>query len=211
MVDRFHAFGDGPVLSHPLRADGAFSAQANQVWGPFLRGATVDETVFLGHAAYCKNCKSDPARITIGAHCVVRGLLRIEAHGDGHIALGEKVYLGDDVIVSASAGVTIGAGTLIAHGVQIFDNDSHPIDAGERARQWDAILGLGPNTPITIKAAPLTIGAQCWIGFNAILMKGATLGDRSVVAAGAVVTGPVPPDVVVAGNPARIVRHLTPA
>jgi len=59
-----------------------------------------------------------------------------------------------------------------------------------------------------IGTAPVIIGDNVWIGMGAVILKGVTIGDNSVVAAGAIVTKSVPPNVVVAGNPARIVSQL---
>ena len=59
--------------------------------------------------------------------------------------------------------------------------------------------------------APVVIGDEVWVGFHAIILKGVTVGDRAIVAAGAVVTKDVPADAVVAGNPARVVKVLSPA
>ena len=70
----------------------------------------------------------------------------------------------------------------------------------------DAVARRGKET-----ARPIVIGDDVWIGGGGIVLAGVTIGDRSVIGAGAVVTRDVPSDVVVVGNPARIVRRLTPA
>jgi len=59
-----------------------------------------------------------------------------------------------------------------------------------------------------LKTAPVKIADNVWIGMNAVILKGVTIGENSVVAAGAVVTKPIPPNTVVAGNPAVVVRQL---
>lgn len=91
--------------------------------------------------------------------------------------------------------------------MQIFDNDSHPIDARERHADYLNLLEGRARTHF-IPAAPVEIGEDCWIGANSLVLKGVKIGDRSVVAAGSVVTANVSDDCVVAGNPARIVRSL---
>ena len=70
----------------------------------------------------------------------------------------------------------------------------------------DAVARRGEET-----ARPIVIGDDVWIGGGAIVLAGVTIGDRSVIGAGSVVTKDVPSDVVVVGNPAKIVRRLTPA
>ena len=59
-------------------------------------------------------------------------------------------------------------------------------------------------------AKPITIGSDSWIGGAAVILPGVTIGEHCVVGAGAVVTRDVPPYCVVAGNPARVVRRLSP-
>jgi acetyltransferase-like isoleucine patch superfamily enzyme len=127
--------------------------------------------------------------------------VRRETFGDGTIVIEDDVYVGDDCIISCSAHVRIGAGTLLGHGVQIFDNNSHPLDAASRAVDWSAIRGHGDRGEID--AAPVSIGARAWIGFGSFVLKGVTIGEGAVVGAGSVVTREVPAGATVVGNPAR--------
>jgi acetyltransferase-like isoleucine patch superfamily enzyme len=117
------------------------------------------------------------------------------------LSLGDGTFLGHLVIISCADQIQIGKHCLIAAGVQISDYDGHPLDA-ERRRAGD------PTPPENIR--PITIGDDVWIGQSAILLKGVTIGPRAIIGAGAVVTRDVPADVVVAGNPARVIKHLTP-
>jgi acetyltransferase-like isoleucine patch superfamily enzyme len=82
--------------------------------------------------------------------------------------------------------------------VSVGDYDGHPIDP--------VLRRFSSAPPEEIR--PVMIGDDVWIGRHATILKGVTIGDRSIVGAGAVVTRSVPPDVVVAGNPARVVRSL---
>ena len=59
-------------------------------------------------------------------------------------------------------------------------------------------------------SAPIVLERGAWIGDSAIVLKGVRVGENSIVGAGAVVTKDVPPNVIVAGNPARVVKHLDP-
>jgi acetyltransferase-like isoleucine patch superfamily enzyme len=174
-------------------------------WAQFAAGARLGDGVRLATAARLINLDARD-RVEIGAHSAVRGILRNEA--GGRIRLGSCVYVGDDVIVSAGEEVVVGADTLLAHGVQVFDNDSHPLDAGERARHFRMILGLEPPGPVKIGTAAVSIGARCWIGMQSLVMKGVTIGDEAIVAAGSVVATDIPARVLAGGNPARVIKSL---
>jgi maltose O-acetyltransferase len=111
-----------------------------------------------------------------------------------HIALEERVFLNFDCVVLDCAQVTIGARTLLGPAVQIYAA-THPVEPDQRA----AGLEL---------ARPVTIGRDVWIGGAAVIGPGVTIGDGSTVGAGSVVVADVPPRVVVAGNPARVLRRV---
>jgi acetyltransferase-like isoleucine patch superfamily enzyme len=83
-------------------------------------------------------------------------------------------------------------------GVSVYDTDHHPIHWEARRRHDQG----------AIRTAAVRICEDAWIGANATILKGVTIGERSIVAACAVVTSDVPPDCIVAGIPARIVRRL---
>ena len=111
-----------------------------------------------------------------------------------NIALGQKVFFNFNCVVLDVASVTIGSNVLVGPSVQIY-TATHPLDSAER-RSW-------------LEAArPISIGSDVWIGGAAIICPGVTIGERSVIGAGSVVTRNVPPDTLVAGNPARVIRPL---
>jgi acetyltransferase-like isoleucine patch superfamily enzyme len=89
--------------------------------------------------------------------------------------------------------ITIGDGCAIARNVLIMDFDAHDITYEDGRKNQ--------NT------APVTIGSHVWIGAGATILKGVTIGDNAIVGAGSVVTRDVPPNTIVAGNPARIIRE----
>ncbi len=106
--------------------------------------------------------------------------------------------------------VEIGSYCLISWNVGIADSDFHPLDP--EARRQDALAlapyySKQPPRP-AIRTKPVRIADNVWIGMGAVILKGVTIGENSVVAAGAIVTKDVPPNCVVAGNPATIVKHL---
>lgn len=114
------------------------------------------------------------------------------------VRIGDGTFVGHNCRLNIASSVTIGRHCLIAGGVIIADNDGHPLDAWRRRRNE-------PMSAESIRA--VSIGDDVWIGAGAQVLKGVTIGDRSIVGAGAIVTRDVPPDVVVAGNPARIIKR----
>lgn len=216
-----HAFADGPVFDRVTTLDGAREALAAwdpliaeqyapflmELWRRFDASAVVGEGVKLGLGARLVNLgESDDVRIEGPA--AIRGILRAEA--GGRIRIGRFVYVGDHALISARKSIDIGDATLLAHGVQIFDNNSHPIQVYQREVQFRRMLGdKGVRVPMEIAAAEVHIGRNCWVGMNSLVMKGVTIGSASIVAAASVITSDVPSGVVVAGNPGRQVRELT--
>jgi len=218
-IDRTHAFGNGAAsgrsslpqrllwrLLRPLSVRAAIRDDIARAWSQFDRNAIIAASCRLGAQALCINMSGDRARIRIDDKAICRGLLRVETFGTGKISIGSEAYIGDDVLISCSHEVEIGTQALIAHGVQIFDNNTHPTSWQDRELDWRLINTGRPDVRPAIAGAPVRIGAHAWIGFNSIIMKGVTIGERSIVAAGSVVTADVPPDAIVGGNPARVLR-----
>lgn len=217
-----HAFASGPTFSQVTTLAEAGAALGEQlavvgdtdaavlveIWRRFSSQAEVGQHVRLGLAARVINSAALD-RLTLGDHAVVRGCLRVEPQG--RMSVGAFVYVGDGAILSAQASIEIGEATLIAHGVMVFDNNSHPINPHVREIHFRRMLGvLDRDAPIAIEAAPVRIGRRCWIGMNSMVMRGVSIGDDTIVAAGSVVISDLPAGVVAGGNPARVLRALTP-
>lgn len=116
---------------------------------------------------------------------------------------GSQIVIGDNVGISgsticAAVRVSIGNNVIIGSGCLITDTDSHPIDWQDRRRGAD---DRKIDSPVTIKD-DVFIGARC------IILKGVTIGERSVIGAGSVVSKDVPSDCIVAGNPAKVIKQL---
>ncbi len=111
------------------------------------------------------------------------------------ISVGDACLICPGARISAAGKITIGDGTMLASGAYVTDSDWH--DLYNR-------VSIG-------EAEPVTIGKNVWICDNAIVCKGVTVGDNSIIGARSVVIDDVPENVVVAGNPARTVKKLDPA
>lgn len=113
----------------------------------------------------------------------------------GEPQVGEGTWIGAFTIIDGSGGLTIGRGCDISSGAHIYTHSS--------ARR--CISGRAYDV---VDRAPTRLGDYVFVGANAVIQMGVTIGDRAVVAAGAVVTADVPPATVVAGVPARAVSRV---
>lgn len=173
----------------------------------FCDRATLGMDCRIGRSAWCVN-SGPKTNIRLGDSVICRGLLRSEDFHPGQILIGDHVYLGDDTILSCSEQIEIGRFALLAHGVQVFDNNSHPLDPELREKDYRLATMGAIKTRAGISSAPVRIGERAWIGFNAIIMKGVQIGEASVIAAGSVVITDIPPYSIAAGNPAKVIKHI---
>jgi len=128
----------------------------------------------------------------------------------GRVELGEYALVHGARII-CDAEVTIGDYALISWNVVFMDTYRLPFDPRERRKELERV----PAHPLRVAAAevparPIRLERNVWIGFDACVLPGVTIGEGSIVGAKSVVTQSVPPFTVVAGNPARVVRKLDP-
>lgn len=109
-----------------------------------------------------------------------------------NITIGKDVFINSGCHFQDQGGIQIGDGALIGHNV-VLATINHDLNPEENRKNH---------------YAPITIGAHVWIGSNATILPGVTLGDWAVVAAGAVVTQDVPPRTVVGGVPAKVLKVI---
>jgi acetyltransferase-like isoleucine patch superfamily enzyme len=165
------------------------------------------EAVFLNTAKIINLQKiSSSIKIDRGTH--ILGELLTFAHA-GSIQIGEFCYVGENSRIWSAQNITIGDRVLISHNVNIHDTNGHPINALKRHEHSMQIFTSGhPSTELDILSEPILIEDDVWIGFSSTILKGVKIGKGSIIGASSVVTKDVPPDTVVAGNPARIIRNL---
>ena len=111
-------------------------------------------------------------------------------------SIGARTFANFGLICLDVATITIGDDVQIGPNVQLL-TPTHPVAAGPRRDKWEA-------------ARPIVIGDNVWLGGGVIVLPGVTIGENTVVGAGAVVTRDLPPNVVAVGNPARVTRPVEP-
>ena len=152
--------------------------------------------------------------VTIGDDSMLDCQIYFES-GVGKVDIGNRVYIGGSTLICRSR-IEFGDNIFVAWGVYFYDHDSHSMDYQDRQRDITQQLEDYRNGESFIKnknwdvvnSAPITICDNAWIGLNAIILKGVTIGEGAIVGAGSVVTKSAPSWTLVAGNPARVIKEL---
>lgn len=143
-------------------------------------------------------------QVVIGKDVDLHGCLSVG--GKGIITVGDYTLIGPRVMIQSLDKVEIGRFCYIAPDVFMSDSNNHSIYAKDR--MVDTLGSAKGIFGVNAVKKPIKIGNHVWIARRAMVMKGITIGDRTIVAAGAVVTRDVPPDVIVGGNPAKVIKHI---
>ncbi len=165
-------------------------AQDDACWKP-------GEGAVLHPGAQLENISGVPDRVQVGAHSQIRGRLLVFPH-TGRIRIGDWTYIGVRTEVWSQHSVDIGNRVLIAHGVNITDTASHPLEPDARHKHFRAIVERGhpavPPSELGISTGPIVIEDDVWISFGVTILRGVRIGARSIIAAGSMVLRDVPPD-----------------
>lgn len=170
------------------------------------RRCTLGAGAVVYNPALVRSVAGNRTAIHIGRLSQIRGELL--ALPGGHLSIGEWCYLGEHSRIWAYSNIRIGDRVLIAHNVSILDSQTHPMEETARHNHFKAIVLDGHLERRDLGARPIVIEDDVWIGCNAVVLRGVRIGHGAIVGAGSVVTHDVPGHVVVAGNPARVVRQL---
>jgi acetyltransferase-like isoleucine patch superfamily enzyme len=192
----YRAFG----VVYDACVDAREIAAAKLLWEPMLRArcAAVGARVHLTQAPYIRG----HTRISIGEDCFFSSF-NVESgrfRDCPELNIGSRCHVGSDIFFSVNERVTVGDHVGIAHRVSVLDSDGHPADLDRRRR--DESLSLDD-------IAPVTILDYAWIGRDAHVLKGVTVGAGAIIAAGSVVATDVPDGAIAMGVPARVIRRAS--
>ena len=146
------------------------------------------------------------AGITFGKGFTSGVGLRADAFGahKNQLVFGDNVQVGDYVHIAAFSSVSIGDHVLMASKVYISDHDHGTYNGqGDDVSKPEDIQADKP-----LQIAPVKIGKNVWIGENVCILKGVEIGENSIIGASSVVTRSIPPNSIVGGNPARILKRF---
>lgn len=121
--------------------------------------------------------------ICLGYNIELAPYIDVQVHGQGQLTIGDRVYMNRSCMISCHGKVSVGNGCMFGPGVKIFDNNHR------------FTLCKGVSTDLSIGA--VSIGNNCWIASDAILLKGADVGDNCVVGAGCIVNSKIPANSIV--------------
>ena len=178
--------------------------------GKIPGNAVVDETAYIETSFSFYFFRSRlPRGVEIGRAASAYLGTMFDVGPEGKVTLGDYALVHGARIICDSE-ISIGDYALISWNVVLMDTYRLPYDARERRGELESIPSRNPRVAAAhVEARPIRIARNVWIGFDACVLPGVTIGEGAVVGARSVVTEDVPPFTVVAGNPARLIRQLS--
>lgn len=150
-------------------------------------GVEVGPSVQVGRG--CRLLVEPGATIRLGAGVEIDDVVTLAAYGDAVLDLGAGAFVGHHSTLAARRQVTVGPGAYLAELVSVRDHDHDPT--------------LPPSSGASL-TEPVSVGPGCWLGAKVTVVRGVTIGERTVVGANAVVTRSVPAHSTAVGVPARV-------
>lgn len=187
---------DGRSMRERMLAGDLYIADDAQIAADLQRAAVLMYRFNMGDSSHPEARRAILAELlgTLGAGAEIRPPLWCD-YGY-HIHIGARTFINYGAVLLDVAPITIGEDVQIGPNIQIL-TPTHPLEPEPRRAKWEA-------------ARPITIADNVWLGGGVILCPGVTVGENTVVGAGAVVTRDLPANVLAVGNPARVIRQLTP-
>lgn len=156
---------------------------------------------------YCRIEKRNPgSEIRIGNGCLINGRLVTEIESS-LIDIKDNVFIGGNTIIDCKQQITIEEDVLVSYECVIFDHNSHSVISSERKNDLNDFKNNSLEWE-KVKSKKILIKKNAWICARSMILKGVTIGEGSIVAAGSVVTEDVPDYSLVAGNPAKFIKKV---
>lgn len=160
------------------------------------------------------NPLKDKIYLSVGDNTILNCNITFESK-EGEIFIGNNTFVGGSDLICRTK-IEIGDNVFIAWGGTIYDHDSHSLDYRERQKDIEQQLFdfrsgkdfIQNKNWDVVNSKPIKICSNAWIGMNCIILKGVTIGEGAVVAAGSVVTKNVAAWTIVGGNPAKFVKDI---
>lgn len=162
-----------------------------------------------------------PKKITLGQGVVIDDNALLDAKGQSNwgLLLGDGVYIGRNSLVYTKGGnIELAPGVNVSANCELFSSNHLIVGAGTFIAAYSYLLSGGEyemdspvplaEQPGTKSRGPTRVGVNVWIAAHVVVADGSTIGDGAVVGAGSVVRGEVPPGVLAAGLPAKVIRKL---
>lgn len=172
---------------------------------------------FYGDGFYVdlRNPQAGKKYLSVGHHCVLEGNYIFETQL-GSISIGDRVHIGGSTFISRIS-IVIEDDVTIAWDCLFYDHNSHSTKWSERKNDTEqeykdiqaGLNSIANKNWDVVKSAPIHICSKAWIGVGCKILKGVTIGEGAIVAAGSVVTKDVEPWTVVGGNPAKIIKSVS--
>lgn len=169
----------------------------------------------------CFQAERPEAEITVGDNLVCYYGVKLSVWGSGRITAGDFCSIGSGTRITSRESITLGSHVVISWDVLISDFEGHPAAPNKRKKEIEhSITNIfpqfsrkeTPNKDCTFKpefkSSPITIGDNVWIGTRAIVLKGVSIGEGSIIGAGSIVTNDIPPYSIAAGNPAKVIKEI---
>ena len=179
--------------------------------GRIPENVVIDETAYVETTfSFYLHRSERPASVEIGRGASTYLGTMFDVGPQGRVKVGDFALVHGARIICDSA-VTIGDYALISWNVVLMDTYRVPVDPLQRRRELELVSTRQFRlAAASVPARPIRIERNVWIGFDACVLPGVTIGEGSIVGARSVVTESVPSFTVVAGNPARVIRQLDP-
>ncbi|HKP58881.1 MAG TPA: hypothetical protein VJV78_19305 [Polyangiales bacterium] len=191
------------TITRFLAVDGRLIIDGDWYPGTLPQDVEIDHTAYVGSSqSFTRYRSRKRPGLIVGRAASLCDATSLDIGPRGVVRLGAYALVTAARII-CDAEIIIGPAALVSWDVVLMDSYRAPLDPVARR----SALRTG-RLATSAEPRPIRLGANSWVGFGACVLPGVTIGEGSIVAARSVVASDVPPYVVVAGNPARVVREL---